>query len=407
MTSSDTAALPNGPASAGARPGRAGPILAAALAAVMLGACSADAESSQVAGTVQTAETTVVRTERANVAVSEFASGLQHPWGLAFLPDGRMLVTERPGRLRVVDAQGALSLPVTGVPEVFARGQGGLLDVAVSPAFATDRTVFLSYAEPTAQGGRTAVARAVLDGNALTGLRVIFRQQPDASGGNHWGSRLVFGRDGNLFVTLGDRFTLRDKAQDLGTHLGKVVRLRPDGTVPPDNPFVGRAGALPEIWSYGHRNMQGAALHPDTGRLWTHEHGPQGGDEVNLTLAGANHGWPLITFGREYGSGAPIGQGTAGPGVTAPLLQWTPSIGPSGMAFYTGDLFGGWKGQMLVGGLARPGVYRLELDGEKVLRVERMLEQVGRVRDVRQGPDGSVYLLTDSPSGAIVRLQPR
>ncbi len=382
------------------------PIVAATFA-VLLGGCGTAATSSQIAPTAAGAEATVVRTERANVLVSTFATGLQHPWGLAFLPDGRMLVTERPGRLRVVDAEGGLSPPVSGVPEVFARGQGGLLDVAVSPGFATDRTVFLSYAEPTPLGGRTAVARAVLDGNALTDLRVIFRQQPDAPGGNHWGSRLVFDRDGNLFVTLGDRFTLRDKAQDLGTHLGKVVRIRPDGTVPPGNPFIGRAGALPEIWSYGHRNLQGAALHPASGRLWTHEHGPQGGDEVNLTLAGANYGWPLITHGREYGSGSPIGQGTSGPGVTAPLLHWTPSIGPSGMAFYTGDLFAGWKGQLLVGGLARPGVYRLELAGEKVRRVERMLDQIGRVRDLRQGPDGSVYLLIDSPTGTILRLRPR
>lgn len=407
MTTHRSAASPEPRATAAtADPLWARPIAGAALVLV-LAACGAGTASSQITPTDQAAEATVVRTERADVAVSTFATGLEFPWGLAFLPDGRMLVTERPGRLRIVDARGGLSQPVGGVPEVFARSQGGLLDVAVSPVFASDRTVFLSYAEPTPQGGRTAVARAVLDGNALVDLKVIFRQQPDAPGGNHWGSRLVFGRDGTLFVTLGDRFTLRDKAQDLGTHLGKVVRIRPDGSVPSDNPFVGRAGVLPEIWSYGHRNMQGAALHPETGRLWTHEHGPQGGDEVNLTRAGANHGWPLVTFGREYGSGSPIGQGTSGPGFTSPLLQWTPSIGPAGMAFYTGALFTGWKGQMLVGGLARPGVYRLELDGEKVLRVERMLDQIGRVRDVRQGPDGSVYLLTDSPTGAILRLLPR
>jgi glucose/arabinose dehydrogenase len=350
----------------------------------------------------------VLRTERTAVEVATVARGLQHPWGLAFLPDGRMLVTERPGRLRIVDRQGAMSEPVQGLPQVRARGQGGLLDVAVSPSFTTDRKVFLSYSEPTERGGRTAVATGVLDGTALRDLKVIFRQQPDAEGGNHWGSRLVFGRDGTLFVTLGDRFTLRDGAQDLGTHLGKVVRIRADGSVPPDNPFVGRAGALPETWSYGHRNVQGAALHPVSGRLWTHEHGPQGGDELNVTLAGRNHGWPAITFGREYGSGAPIGEGTARADVQAPLLQWTPSIGPSGMAFVDARGFPAWAGNLLVGGLARPGLYRLELDGERVVRQERMLQEPGqRIRDVRTGPDGLVYLLTDSPDGAILRLRPR
>lgn len=350
----------------------------------------------------------VFRTDRTAVEVTTVARGLQHPWGLAFLPDGRMLVTERPGRLRIVDAKGALSEPVDGVPKVYARGQGGLLDVAVSPNFAADRRVFVSFSEPTERGGRTAVAAGVLDGAALRDVTVIFRQQPDAGGGNHWGSRLVFARDGTLFVTLGDRFTLRDGAQDLGTHLGKVVRIRADGSVPPDNPFVGRAGALPEIWSYGHRNLQGAALHPVSGRLWTHEHGPQGGDELNVTLSGRNHGWPVITFGREYGLGTAIGEGTARADVQAPLLQWTPSIGPSGMDFVDARGFAPWTGNLLVGGLARRGLYRIELDGERVLRQERMLEELGkRIRDVRIGPDGLVYLLTDSPEGEILRLRPR
>jgi glucose/arabinose dehydrogenase len=349
-----------------------------------------------------------VATEAATVEVVEFARGLQHPWGLAFLPDGRMLVTERPGRLRIVDAAGTVSPPVTGVPEVHARGQGGLLDVAISPAFATDRLVFLSYAEPTERGGRTAVARAVLDGGALRDVRVIFRQQPDASGANHWGGRLVFARDGTLLVTLGDRFSLRDQAQDLASHLGKVVRIRPDGTVPPDNPFAGRAGALPEIWSYGHRNIQGAALHPTTGELWTHEHGPQGGDEVNVTRAGRNYGWPVVTFGREYGTGFRIGEGTAKPGTEPPLLHWSPSIAPSGMAFYTGTRFAGWTGQLLVGALRDRALHRLVLDGETVVRQERMLDGLGmRIRDVRQGPDGDVWLLTDDTDGAILRLRPR
>jgi glucose/arabinose dehydrogenase len=381
-------------------------VLVGASAAVSIGLLGACAGAAAQGGT-PAEPPKVFRTERTDVVVTEVARGLQHPWGLAFLPDGRMLVTERPGRLRIVDAGGVPSDPVAGVPAVFARGQGGLLDVAVSPSFATDRTVFLSYAEPTELGGRTAVARGVLEGTALRDVRVIFRQTPDASGGNHWGSRLVFARDGTLFVTLGDRFTLREGAQDLGTHLGKVVRIRPDGTVPPDNPFVGRAGALPEIWSYGHRNVQGAALHPRSGRLWTHEHGPQGGDELNVTLAGRNHGWPTITFGREYGSGAAIGQGSAKAGIQAPLVQWTPSIAPSGMAFHNGGAFPAWNGNLLVGTLGFRSLFRLELDGERVVRQERMLQDLGRrIRDVRVGPDGRVYLLTDDPDGAILRLSP-
>jgi glucose/arabinose dehydrogenase len=347
------------------------------------------------------------RTEKLTVTLQEFATGLERPWSLAFLPDGRMLVTERAGRLRLVGADGSVSAPIDGVPGVHAVGQGGLLDVAPSPAFASDRTVFLSYAEPTERGGRTAVARAELDGGALRNLRVIFRQQTDASGGLHWGSRLVFDRDGNLFVTLGDRFSLRDQAQNLGTHLGKVVRIRPDGGTPADNPFLARPGALPEIWSYGHRNVQGAALHPATGRLWTHEHGPQGGDEVNVTLGGRNYGWPVITYGREYVTGFRIGEGTEKPGIEPPLLQWTPSIAPSGMAFYTGERLAPWRGSLFVGALKTQHLSRLELDGERIVREERLLEGLGeRIRDVRQGPDGLIYLLTDSTDGRILRLAP-
>jgi aldose sugar dehydrogenase len=247
----------------------------------------------------------------------------------------------------------------------------------------------------------------VLDGNALRDLQVLLRQVPDAPGNNHWGSRLVFGRDGSLFVTLGDRFNLRDRAQDLSDHIGTVVRIRPDGEVPQDNPFLKRPGARPEIWSYGHRNVQGAALHPATGELWTHEHGPQGGDEVNVTLAGRNYGWPVVTHGREYGTGFRIGEGTAKPGVEPPLKVWTPSIAPSGMAFYTADRFPGWQGNLLVGALRGQRLSRLELDGGKVVGEEQMLQDLGeRIRDVRQGPDGYVYLLTDSSSGRLLRLTP-
>jgi glucose/arabinose dehydrogenase len=386
---------PPGPARPDRR--RAGALLAATLAAPVL-----------PVGAQPASTPTTVRSARASLEVGEFARGLQHPWSLAFLPDGRMLVTERPGRLRLVEPDGRLSVPLAGVPTVLARGQGGLLGLVLSPAFATDRTLFLSYAEPTPAGGRTAVARAEFDGTGLRAVRTIFRQQPDASGANHWGGRMVFDRDGLLFVTLSDRFTLRDKAQDLGTHLGKIVRIRPDGTVPPDNPFVGRAGALPEIWSYGHRNVQGAALHPSTGQLWTHEHGPQGGDELNVARAGRNYGWPVVTFGREYGTGFRIGEGTERAGMESPLLQWTPSIAPSGMAFYDADRIPGWKGQLLVGALAHRSLYRIELDGERVTGQERMLEGLGRrIRDVSVGPDGLVYLLTDEPEGAILRLASR
>lgn len=344
------------------------------------------------------------------VVATRVADGLVHPWSLAFLPDGSMLVTERPGRLRRVAPDGRLSAPLAGVPEVQARGQGGLLDVVTGPDFARDRSVFLSYAEPAARGARTAVARATLsaDGGALRDLSVIFRQRDQVSGGNHFGSRLVFARDGSLFVTLGDRFSERDSAQDLGSHLGKIVRIRADGSVPPDNPFVGREGALAEIHSLGHRNVQGAALHPDTGRLWTHEHGPQGGDEVNLEKPGANYGWPVITYGREYVSGFRIGEGTERADIEPPLYQWTPSIAPSGMAFLTSDRYPGWRGSVFVGSLKFRLLVRLEVDGTRVLREQRLLAGLGeRIRDVRQGPDGALYLLTDANDGQLLRLDPR
>jgi glucose/arabinose dehydrogenase len=340
----------------------------------------------------------------------EVARDLEHPWSLAFLPDGRMLVTERRGRLRVVAPDGRASAPVAGVPGVRAGGQGGLLDVAIGPDFGRDRAIFLSYSEPVAGGARTAVARAeFVDGPtpALRGLRVVFGQKDGVGGGNHFGSRLVFARDGTLFVTLGDRYSQRDRAQALDNHFGKVVRIRADGGVPADNPFVNRAGALPEIHSYGHRNVQGAALHPVTGQLWTHEHGPQGGDEVNLERAGANYGWPVVTYGREYGTGFRIGEGTERADVVPPAWQWTPSIAPSGMAFCTSDRYPGWRGSLFVGSLKFRLLSRLELDGDKVVREERLFADLGeRVRDVRQGPDGLLYLLTDQPDGRLLRLAP-
>jgi glucose/arabinose dehydrogenase len=339
------------------------------------------------------------------VQIETVAGGLEHPWALAFLPDGGMLVTERPGRVRIVDKRGALSEPLGGVPAVLARGQGGLLDVELDPRFAENRLVYLSYAEPDDNGtAGTAVARGRLAGNRLEDVRVIYRQHPKVKGENHFGSRLVFGRDGTLFVTQGDRFEYRDKAQDLSSGLGKIVRLNPDGTVPSDNPFFGRAGARPEIWSYGHRNIQAAAVHPDTGQLWTVEHGARGGDELNHPQAAKNYGWPVITYGVDY-SGATIGEGTAKPGMEQPVYYWDPVIAPSGMVFYTGDAFPGWKGSILVGSLNPGLLVRVTLEQDQVVREERYLGDLHeRIREVQQGPDGLLYVLTDSSNGRILRL---
>jgi glucose/arabinose dehydrogenase len=351
-----------------------------------------------------------LRTEKAEVVVETVARGLQNPWGLAFLPDGRMLVTERPGRLRVVATNGQLSEPLGGTqPRVAARGQGGLLDVALDPNFAQNRLVYLSYAEDRGERrAGTSVMRARLNaaGTALEGGQVIFRQEPSHTGGTHFGSRLVFDRGGHLLVTLGDRFDLRDQAQNPANHLGKVVRITTEGRPAPDNPFAGREGARPETWSIGHRNIQAAALHPQTGQLWTIEHGARGGDEVNIPQPGRNYGWPVITYGVDY-SGARIGEGTAKAGLEQPVYYWDPSIAPSGMAFYTGDRFPAWRGSILVGALSGKLLARLETSGGKVTAEERMLQGLGeRIRDVRQGPDGFVYLLTDSANGRILRVRP-
>jgi aldose sugar dehydrogenase len=344
-----------------------------------------------------------------NLTVETVARGLNHPWGLAFLPDGRMLVTERPGRLRIMTRDGKISPAVTGVPQVRASGQGGLHDVVLDRDFASNNTIYFCYAEPAAGGGRTAMARArFTDGEApqLANVKVIFRQEGPLSSGNHYGCRIVQGRDGNLWLTMGDHFTYRDEAQNLGNHLGKIVRLTPDGAVPLDNPFVGRRDAKPEIWSYGHRNSQGAALHPQSGKLWMHEHGPRGGDEVNIPLAGKNYGWPVIGYGIDY-SGAKIHEAAAKPGMEQPIKYWVPSIAPSGMAFYTADLFPNWKANLFVGALAAQLLVRLELDGEKVTKEERLLQNLReRIRDVRQGPDGAIWLLTDSSDGRLLRVTP-
>ena len=344
--------------------------------------------------------------------VAVVAHGLVNPWGLAFLPDGRMLVTERPGRLRLVGTDGKLSPPLPGLPTVAAEGQGGLLDVVADPRFASNRLVYWSYSEADGDGNRTAVARARLDGAAgaerLADVQVVFRQAPLVASKLHFGSRLVFGNDGRLFITLGDRFSRKDDAQTLDNHLGKIVRIEPDGKVPADNPLVARPGARPEIWSWGHRNVQGAAIHPTTGDLWATEHGPQGGDELNLVQPGRNFGWPVITYGRNYGIGTKIGDGTERADVVAPLAHWVPtSIAPSGMAFLTSDRYPGWKGNLFIGALRGQALVRITLDGNKVASQERLLQsQNERIRDVRQGPDGFLYLLTDNADGRVLKVLP-
>jgi glucose/arabinose dehydrogenase len=346
-------------------------------------------------------------TERGKVRVVTAAQGLQHPWGMAFLPDGRLLVTERPGRLRIIAVDGSLSPSLEGLPPVAVTGQGGLLDVALDPDFGANQLVYWSYTEPREGGNGTAVARGRLTERGLADVQVIFRQDVTIDGRHHFGSRLVFGRDGRLFVTLGDRNSERARAQTLDSHIGKVVRIERDGKVPADNPFVGQAGARPEIWSYGHRNVQGAALHPATGELWTNEHGPRGGDELNRTLAGRNYGWPTVTYGKEY-SGKTISESPTAPGIEPPVRYWVPSIATSGLLFYTGERFPQWRGNAFVGGLAGQQLSRLELDGNRVAHEEAMFKGTLnlRVRDVEQGPDGLIYLLTDEDDGRLLRIEP-
>ena len=344
--------------------------------------------------------------ERSDLDLVTVTEGLEHPWGMAFLPDGRVLVTERPGRLRIIERDGQKGPPVAGVPAVEAKKQGGLLDVALDPAFAKNGLVYISYTEPREGGNGTSVARGVLEGGQLTGVQVIFRQQPAIQGGYHFGSRLVFARDGRLFVTLGDRNSGRARAQTLDNTIGKIVRINADGSIPPDNPFVNREGASPEIWSYGHRNVQGAALHPVTGELWANEHGPKGGDELNRVLPGRNYGWPTVSYGTEYTGGKISDSGTA-PGIEPPVHYWVPSIAVSGLMFYTGERFPAWQGSAFVGGLKSQQLARLKIECNRVAEEERLLRGVvkERVRDVEQGPDGHIYLLTDEEKGRLLRLQ--
>ncbi|HSF20584.1 MAG TPA: PQQ-dependent sugar dehydrogenase [Burkholderiales bacterium] len=353
------------------------------------------------------AQAQIKRSEAHDFRVVRLVEGLEHPWGLAFLPDGRMLVTERPGRLRVIGRDGKLDpQAISGLPQITVHGQGGLLDVALHPRFAENNLVYLSYAARGEGGVGTEVARGRLAGSRVEDVLVVFRQQPKGSSGNHFGSRLVFDREGFLYITLGDRGE-KERAQKSDDHAGSVIRLHDDGRVPKDNPFLGKSGWKPEKYTLGNRNIQGAALHPQSGLLWTHEHGPQGGDEINVIRAGVNYGWPVITYGVNYGFGTKIGEGTHKPGMAQPLHYWVPSIAPSGMAFYTGDRFPRWRGDLFVGALRDQMLVRLKLDGEKVIAEERMLKgTLGRIRDVRNGPDGLIYLLTDDPRGVLARLEP-
>jgi glucose/arabinose dehydrogenase len=369
-----------------------------------------------LAAVIPAAGAQVFPSSAGNLTVETVAGGLVHPWSLAFLSDGRMLVTERPGRMRLVSRGGKLSQPIGGVPKAFVSNQAGLMDVVLDHDYATSNRIYFCYAEPTAGGAHIAVAQArLVEGRRLVdrteprlvGVTVIFRQEGPASHGLNIGCRIVQAPDGNLLITLGDHFGPMDMAQSLDNHIGKIVRITPDGTVPSDNPFIGKAGARPEIWAYGLRNPQGLAYNPADGSLWEQEHGPRGGDEINIIEKGRNYGWPRVSYGVHY-DGTPVGNGSPkAPGITDPVWHWTPSIAPAGMTFYTGDLFPGWKGSIINGALKFQLVSRLVLEGGKVVREERILQGLNeRIRDVRQGPDGALYLLTDNSEGRILRVVP-
>lgn len=359
------------------------------------------------AGCGNAAENKQVRSEKHSFNVVTLVESLDHPWSIAWLPDGRMLVTERSGRLRIVSKDFKLDpKAIEGLPKIVVGGQGGLFEVAVHPTHKDNGWIYISYSGPGDGGHGTELMRAKLDGSRLTDSQVLFRLEPKSGASQHFGGRIVFDGKGHVFLTLGDRGEMQ-RAQRLYDHAGSVIRLNEDGSVPKDNPFVNRKDVKPEKFTYGNRNMQGAAMHPKTGELWAHEHGPQGGDEVNVMRAGRNYGWPVITYGANYGTGTKIGEGTRKQGIEQPLHYWVPSIAPSGMAFYEGDKFPGWRGNLLVGALKDEMLVRLELDGEKVVKEERMLKgAIGRIRDVRVGPDGYVYLLTDDRRGVLARLEP-
>lgn len=358
----------------------------------------------------------VFKTELYTVRAVSVVTGLNHPWAMAFLPDGRMILTERRGTMRVLDGGKLVGKAIEGIPQVAEHGQGGLMDVALHPKYAENGWIYWTYNAGKAEAYGTELARGKLGGTrsapVMTNVEVLFQMQPKSAARQHFGSRIVFDRQGFVFVTLGDRGDSPAKgsaqrAQQLNDHAGKSIRLHDDGRVPADNPFVKTQGAKPEIFTLGNRNIQGAALHPETGRLWAHEHGPQGGDEVNILAAGSNYGWPVITYGANYGSGTKIGEGSVRDGIVAPLHVWVPSIAPSGMAFYTANNFPKWKGNLFVGALAKQTLVRLTLKDDKVISEERLFDgKLGRLRDVRQGPDGNLYVLTDSPDGELIRIEP-
>jgi glucose/arabinose dehydrogenase len=346
----------------------------------------------------------MLQSEKHRVHVEVVAKELQHPWGMVFLPNGDILVTERPGRLRLIQRGTLLETPIAGLPQMREVGQGGLLGIALHPDFANHRWVYLGYAGEDDGGYSTEVLRGRLDGLRLTDVQVIFRAFPKSNGGLHFGCRLVFGQDGTLYIALGDRGH-SDAAQDLSDHRGSLIRVHDDGSVPRDNPFVGKPNARPEIYTYGNRNMQGMTFHPTSGELWTHEHGPQGGDEINIMRPGVNYGWPVITYGVNYGSGTKIGEGTHKAGMEQPIYVWTPSIAPSGMTFYTGAALPHWRGNLFVGSLKFGLLVRLEVDGQRITHEERLFHgRYGRIRDVVQGPDGALYVLTDARNGQLLRL---
>ena len=357
----------------------------------------------------------VSKTEHYTLRALSIVKGLYHPWSIAFLPGGRMIVTERRGTMRIVEGGKLIDKPIEGLPLVAEHGQGGLLDVVLHPKYAENGWIYWSYNAGMPGEYGTELARGKLGGTRespmMTNVEVLFKMQPKSAAGLHFGSRIVFDRQGYLFITLGDRGDspakgAAQRAQQLDDHAGKSIRLHDDGRVPADNPFVKTPGARPEIFTFGNRNMQGAALHPETGRLWAHEHGPQGGDEINILVAGSNYGWPVITYGANYGSGTKIGEGTSKEGMVSPLYYWVPSIAPSGMVFYTGNNFPKWKGNLFVGALAKTALVRLTLNGDKVVSEERIFDgKLGRIRDVRQGPDGNLYLLTDSVEGELIRIE--
>lgn len=349
-------------------------------------------------------EKKIHRSDEQSFRLETVADGFSHPWALAFLPDGRMLVTEREGQLNLVEREGAKPVRISGLPKITARGQGGLLDVAAHPRFSENQWIYLSYVAQGEGGFGTHVGRGRLNGNQLTDFQVLFRATPFTTTGQHFGSRLVFDGNGHLFISLGDR-NERDSAQQLDNHNGSLIRLTEDGEIPKDNPFVQQEKALPAIYSYGHRNIQGMTHHPQTGHIWLHEHGPRGGDEINVPEAGKNYGWPVITYGREY-YGPSIGP-TKKEGLEQPIHHWTPSIAPSGMAFYTGDAYPKWKGDLFVGALAQTHLARLRFDGTRLVTEEQLLKEEGlRIRDVRQGPDGLLYLVVDADKAPVLRLRP-